>query len=216
VKTFIHHDIPRLERVDSERGRTYLTPTGNKYPSVTSVVGLHSAQHIQAWRDRVGHAEADKITKRASKRGTAIHALAEQFLLGENVQASMFDVEMWSSIKPHVDKIDNIHCLETQLFSHKLQVAGTVDCIGEYDGKMSVIDFKSSSKVKTRDMIHNYFMQTACYSFMFWELTGIAVPDLVIIMGVDEGGPLIFKERSADWIKPFKALRADYKAYKGI
>jgi hypothetical protein len=216
MKTFITHDFPKLNRIDSPRGRVYETPTGEKYPSVTAVTGLISQQSIQEWRKRVGEEEADRISSKASKRGTAIHELCEGYLLGKNPEATPFDHEMFSSLKPYLDKIDNIHCLETQLYSHHLKVAGTVDCIGEYEGKLHVIDFKTSAKPKERDWIHGYFMQTSAYAVMFEELTGIPVGRLLIVMGVDDHEPMIFQEKRNDWIRHFRTVREDYYNYKGI
>jgi genome maintenance exonuclease 1 len=216
MKTFIQHDIPSLKRIDHHTGRTYLTPTGERYPSVTSVVGLHKAKQIQEWRARVGEAEANRVSKRASSRGTAIHSLCEDYLKTGNVTPSMFDHEMFESLRPFLDKIDNIHCLETQLYSHHLQVAGTVDCVAEYDGKLHIIDFKTASKPKERDWIHDYFMQAAAYAVMFEELTGLPVGYLLIIMGVDDHEPLIFREKRNDWIGDFKEMRAEYARVKGI
>lgn len=216
MKTFFKHDFPSLKRVDSEGGRSYLTPTGRAYPSVTSVVGLHKAQQIQEWRQRVGAEEANKISKRASNRGTSIHALCENYLLDNEFEIPLPDVEMFSSMRPLLDRIDNIHCLETQLYSHHLEVAGTVDCIAEYEGKLHVIDFKTASKPKQRDWIHDYFMQTSAYAVMFEELTGIPVGRLLIVMGVDDHEPLVFQEKRNDWIGEFKLLRADYKKAKGL
>lgn len=215
MKTFIQHDIPKLKRVDGNGTRVYETPSGQAYPSVTSVVGLLKQQSIQEWRNKVGHEQANKISKRASSRGTAIHSLCESYLLTGNADPSMFDYEMFHSIKPHLDKIDNIHCLETQLYSHHLEAAGTVDCIAEYDGKMCVIDFKTASKLKQRDWIHDYFMQASAYAVMFEELTSIPVPQVVIIVGVDDHQPQLFREKRNDWIFKFRELRAEFKQLKG-
>lgn len=215
MKTFIQHDIPKLKRIDSPTGRVYETPGGKNYPSVTSVVSLHSQDGIKQWRARVGEEEASRITTRASKRGTSIHSLCEDYIKTGKAVPDMVDVEMFGDLVPHLDKIDNVHCLETQLFSHHLQVAGTVDCIGEYDGKMSVIDFKTSAKPKRKEWIHGYFMQTSAYAVMFEELTGIPVTNLVIIMGVDNHEPVIFQEKRNDWIKEFIELRSQYRAVKG-
>lgn len=216
MKTFIQHDFPQLKRVDSEGGRSYLTPTGQAYPSVTSVVGLHKAKQIQEWRNRVGAEEANRVSNKASKRGTSIHSLCENYLLGNEFEVPLPDAEMFSSMRPFLDRIDNIHCLETQLYSHHLQVAGTVDCIAEFDGKLHVIDFKTAGKPKQRDWIHDYFMQTSAYAVMFEELTGIPVGRLLIVMGVDDHEPLIFQEKRNDWIGQFKDLRAQYKSAKGL
>lgn len=206
----IPHDIPKLVRVDSEKGRTYQTPSGNAYPSVTSVLGLLGKAEIIEWRKRVGEEEANRVSARAAHRGTAIHTLCENYLLNTDVNPGPFDLETFNSIRPFLDKINNVHCLETQLYSDYLQVAGTVDCIAEYEGKMSIIDFKTSKRLKTRDDIHAYFMQTAAYAVMFEERTGIPVGKLVIIMAVDDEKPLVFIEKRDDWIHHFIQLRQDY------
>ena len=216
MKNFIQHDFPTLKRIDSENGRTYRTPNGEAYPSVTSVVGLHKAQQIQEWRNRVGAEEANRVSSKASKRGTAIHSLCEDYLKTGVAEPALPDWEMFSSMKPFLDRIDNIHCLETQLYSHHLEVAGTVDCIAEFDGKLTVIDFKTASKPKERDWIHDYFMQTSAYAVMFEELTGIPVGRLCIIMGVDDQEPLIFHEKRNDWIFEFRKMREQHKRIKGL
>lgn len=216
MKTFIQYDFPQLQRIDSEGGRSYLTPTGAAYPSVTSVVGLHKAKQIQEWRNRVGAEEANRVSSRASKRGTSIHSLCEDYLKTGSAEPPLPDAEMFGSLRPLLDRIDNIHCLETQLYSHHLQVAGTVDCIAEFDGKLSVIDFKTAGKPKQRDWIHDYFMQTSAYAVMFEELTGIPVNRLLILMGVDDHEPLVFQEKRNDWIFQFRDMRSEYKRLKGL
>ena len=217
MKTFIHHDIPKLLRSTSSDGtRVYETPSGSAYPSVTTVTGLHSAKGIAEWRARVGNEEANRISGRASARGTRIHQYCEDYLRGNIFEADMFDLQMFNSIKPLLDQVDNIHCLETPLWSDFLQVAGTVDCIAEFQGKLSVIDFKTSSKPKDRDDIHNYFMQTAAYAVAFEERTGIPIGRLVIIMAVDNDNPRWFIEKRDNWIGGFRKLRLDYKNLKNI
>lgn len=206
----IHHDIPELARIDSANGRVYQTPSGKAYPSVTSVLGLLGKAEILEWRKRVGEEEANRISARAARRGSSIHSLCEDYLLNKEVKPGPFDLDTFKSILPYLDKIDNIHCLETKLYSDFLQVAGTVDCIAEYEGKLSIIDFKTSKRVKTRDDIHGYFMQTAAYAVMFEERTGLPVGRLVIIMSVDDENTLIFKEKRDDWINRFIELREDY------
>ena len=206
----IHHDIPKLVRVDSPEGRKYQTPSGKSYPSVTSIVGLLGKAGIAEWRARVGEEEANRISARAARRGTHIHSLCEGYLRNEEVKPGLFDLETFDSIKPLLNRINNIHCLETQLYSDYLQVAGTVDCIAEFDGKMSVIDFKTSGRVKSRDDIHSYFMQTAAYAVMFEELTQIPVDRLVVIMAVDDEGSFLFIEKRDDWIDKFIEVRKDY------
>ena len=141
MKQFIHHDIAKLVRDTLPDGRrVYVTPDGNKYPSVTSVTGLQAKKGIEQWRKRVGTEEADRITNRALSRGTRIHEHCENYLKLGAATPDIFDQEMFGSIRPLLDKIDNIHCLETPLWSDHLQTAGTVDCIAEFEGKLSVID----------------------------------------------------------------------------
>ena len=216
MKTFIQHDIPSLVQINESGGRLYKTPTGEKYPSVTTVVGLQSASKVQEWRKRVGNEEANKVSARASKRGSSVHSLCEHYLLDTPKEPEVWDKEMFNTLIPHLELINNIHCLEARLFSHRLKVAGTVDAIAEYDGKLCVIDFKSSSKVKKKEWISNYFMQTAAYGMMFWELTGIAIDEVCIIMGVDDHDALIFQEPLRPWLEEFRNARRYYYDVKGI
>ena len=213
MKTTFHHivhDIPKLIRVDTENSRLYQTPSGRAYPSVTSVLSILGKREIMEWRKRVGEEEANRISGRAKSRGTAVHSLCESYLRNEKVEPGPFDLDTFRSLQPLLDRIDNIHCLETQLYSNYLQVAGTVDCIAEFDGKTSVIDFKTSTRVKSRDDIHGYFMQTSAYAVMFEELTKIPVGRLVILMSVDNEDPLVFVEKRDDWIDQFIKIREDY------
>lgn len=216
MKTFIHHDIPSLVQINSDGGRVYQTPTGEKYPSVTTILGFFREKSIKEWRARVGDEEANRISARASKRGTAVHTLCENYLLGKPNNIDMFDQEMFNTLVPHLNRIDNIHALEAKLFSHKLKTAGTVDCIGEYNGELSIIDFKSSSKVKQREWISNYFMQCAAYGMMFWELTGIPINKLTVIIGVDNHDALVFQEPLKPWLETFRKVRLEYYMWKGI
>ena len=217
MKTFIHHDFAKLERITNTDGRrVYVTPEGNSYPSVTSITGVNSTFNKNAWMQRVGVDEANRITQRALDRGTRVHSLCENYLLGNELQVDMFDIEMWTSMRKLVDRIDNIHCLETPLYSDFLKAAGAVDCIGEFDGKLSVIDFKTSSRVKERDDIYNYFEQTAAYSVMFEERTGIPIGRLVILMAIDDDEPRVFVEKRDSWIAGFRKSRLDYKHKFGV
>lgn len=213
----ISQEYPTLKRVTSKDGtRVYETPTGNKYPSVTTVTGLLKKDIILEWRKRVGEEEANRISSTAARRGTRIHTLCEKYLLNQEVPLGMFDKEMWNSIKPLLNDINDIYALEQPLYSNHLQVAGTVDCIAKYKGKLSVIDFKSSRRLKIREDIHDYFIQCSAYAVAFEEMTNIPVSRLVILMGVDDEKPLVFNERRDDWIEEFKTLRLEYKRIKGI
>jgi len=214
--THIEHNFPTLQRIDGEHGRVYQTPSGKSYPSVTSVTGLLNKKAIQEWRDRVGAKVANEISTRAAKRGTSIHKLCEDYLSNKGDTSDIFDQEEFTHIKPYLHKINNIHCLEDKLYSDHLGVAGTVDCIAEYEGKLSVIDFKTSSKPKTREMIANYFMQTSAYAVCFEELFGRPIERMLIIMSVKDQGIDIFEGKRDDYIDGFKKLRIEYKQWKGI
>ena len=217
MKTFIHHDLPKLERDTKPDGtRLYKTPSGLSYPSVTTITGLHNKKAIMEWRKRVGEQEATRISTTAAKRGTKVHQLCEDYLRGELDEPDIFHKEMFDSIRPLLDQIDNIHCLEDPLYSDHLQVAGTVDCIAEFQGKLSVIDFKTSSRPKDRDDIHNYFMQTAAYSVAFEERTQIPIGQMVVIMAVENDDPRWFIEKRDNWIGGFKKLRLEYKNKFGL
>lgn len=213
----IRYDIPKLERITSPDGsRVYKTPSGNAYPSVTTVTGLLKKHAIMEWRKRVGEAEATRISTTAAKRGTRIHSLCESYLNNEDTNPDIFDVMTFKSLQPYLNKIQDIHCLETPLYSDHLEVAGTVDCIAKYEGKVSVIDFKTSRRVKSRDDIHDYFMQCSAYAVAFEERTGVPVGNLVILMSVDDDDPLVFIEKRDTWIGKFIDLRKEYKSCKGI
>ena len=205
-----------MERSTVDGVRVYKTPSGRAYPSVTTITGLLKRQAIQEWRERVGSEEANKISTRAATRGTRIHSLCENYLSNKESTPNYLDHELWQAIKPHLERINNIHALESRLYSDHLEVAGTVDCIAEYDGKLAVIDFKTSARLKEKDDIHDYFMQCSAYAVAFEERTSIPVNNLIVIMGVDNEGCITFTEKRDNWIEGFIKLRKEYKQWKNI
>lgn len=215
MKNFIKHDFGQIKRIDSPSGRVYATPTGAAYPSVTAITGQLGADVFAAWRARVGEEEANRVSSRAARRGTAIHTLCEEYLKGNSPEPSMFDRQMFQTMVPHLERIDNIHALESKLWSDHLQVAGTVDLIAEYAGRLSIIDFKTSKRRKTKEDIPAYFLQTAAYAVAFEERTGIPVSRLVIIMGVDDEDAVVYTDRRDNWIDQFIALREQYRSLTG-
>lgn len=213
MKTFNHidHDIPKLKRVTNDDGsRLYQTPEGNAYPSVTTITGQLKKKAIMEWRQRVGEEVANQISRKASSRGTRVHSLCEDYLSNNEVTIDMFDQHMWESFKPLLDRIDNIHALETPLYSDHLRVAGTVDCIAEFDNRLSVIDFKTSSRPKRSEDISDYYMQASAYAVAFEERTGIPVDRLVILMAIDDHEPMIFVQKRDTWVNDFISLRNSY------
>lgn len=198
-------ELPELVRIDGEQ-RHYLTPTGEKYPSVTTVLDKTSDKsHLIAWRKRVGEEEANRRTKRATTRGTAVHTLCEKYVLNQSIDLSKempFNVQMFKQLEYFLHmNVNDIRGSESSLFSHKLKVAGSCDLIASYREQPAIIDFKTSNKSKRKDWIENYFMQAAMYSFMFWEMTQILHPKLVIAIAVEEEDQAqVFVEDVNDWI----------------
>lgn len=194
----IEVDLPNLERETIDGVRYYKIPGESelrKFVSVTSVTSHYNKEKFAEWRRRVGEEKANKITKAATTRGTAMHSLIESYLMNEDLPSVdplpkfLFDVA-----KSELDKIDNIIAIERSMYSDYFHIAGTVDTIANYDGKLSVIDYKSSEKPKPREWIENYFVQASAYTFMLKELTGIEVEQLVIIMSCENGEIITYIE----------------------
>jgi len=187
----------------TDTGRTYKCPDGSSFNSVTTVLKVLSEDAIQAWRRRVGEDVANKIGVRAANRGTAVHSIIERYL-DNNVEYDkdvMPDVlSTFKDVQPILDEhISEILGLEAPLYSKHLKLAGRVDCVGVFDNKLSIIDFKTSRKLKKKEWIHNYFAQASAYAIMFEERTGIPVPQLVILIAVDNEQPQVFIEKRDDW-----------------
>ena len=183
-------------------GRFYTLPDGTKLPSVTTVMGAQKKDAIMKWRKRVGEAEANKISAKATKRGNGVHTLCERYLKNEPLGEIMPDAkEMFVDLKPTLNRINNIHYLETALWSKQLGVAGRVDCIAEFDGVLSVIDFKTSKRIKKEEDIEDYFWQTSAYALMYEELIGTPINDLIIIMAVEDVGCHVFHQKVEDHIE---------------
>ena len=195
--------------------RYYTLEDGTRLPSVTTVLGAMKKDAIMAWRKRVGAAAANAISKKATGRGTNVHTLCERYLNNESLGDVMPDAkEMFVSLKPLLNRINNIHYQECALWSKQLGMAGRVDCIGEFDGKLSVIDFKTSKKIKSKEQIEDYFWQTAAYSLMYEELIGTPIDNLVIIMAVEDEPPLLFIEKTQDHIDGLVKAIQFYKDQK--
>lgn len=185
---FDQFKFPKLERAEIDGKRMYVSPSGIPYPSVTTVLSEYSREGIEAWKKRVGEAEANRVSRHSSERGTGVHEAVEKFLLNEPVKTIGMNPlvkTLYVQMKPELLMIDNIYCLETSLYSDVLRLAGTVDCIAEFNGELTVIDFKTSKRLKTREQIENYFMQCCAYAIMFEEHTGIRINRGLIIIGTD-------------------------------
>lgn len=220
-KTFEHDwvETQTLKQINTEVGRRYADENGVRYPSITTVLGqTKDMSALFEWRRRVGEEKANAISRNATKRGTSMHKLCERYLKNEVVEAPMptaaEDLEfedigtgdwtagqlMFSSIRPLLDDIDRVRILEKAMVSHNLKVAGTVDCVAEYQNELSIIDFKTSRRPKKKENIEDYFMQGAFYYSAFYELTNELPKQIAIMISVQDGTNQLFTARGKEII----------------
>ncbi len=216
---FKHIDVtlPKLERETIDGVRYYKVPDDEellRLVSITSVTSHFNKEIFINWRKKVGEEEAEKITKAATSRGTDMHSLVENYLDNKDLPpvAPMADF-LFKIAKTDLKRINNIYALEGSLYSKQLGIAGTVDCIAEYDGELAIIDFKTSKKPKPREWIEHYFVQCMAYGCMLYELTGISVKKLVIIMACENGECVVYEER--DKSKYIKLLTEYIRKFVG-
>lgn len=210
-------DLPDLEQVNTPDGRFYKTPSGVLYPSVTTVLGVEPKPEIDRWRKSIGEAEADRVTERACVRGTLVHKMCEDHLMGKEVKPpNVYDEMTYKSLLPHLEKVSKVYSIEGRLYSDKLKSAGSVDLVAEYDGYSSVVDWKTSTRLKHKEEIHSYFKQTAAYSYMFWERTGIVVSRLVIVMAVDFDKAKVYIESPKTWLPEYIKARKKFQEIRGF
>ena len=207
-----------LKAETTPEGRRYITPEGESYASVTTVLTEYNKKAIMEWRERVGEEEANKVSAQASSRGTRVHSLCETYLKNElspmKLSTMMPDAkELFYKIKPFLDThIGRVYALEQALYSDELRIAGRVDCIAEWDDKLSVIDFKTASKEKNEDWIENYFMQCSAYAEMFEERTGKPIDQIVVAIAVANGNPQIFVKEKQDYLRGLNYFIDEYYA----
>ena len=199
----------------SER-RLYVAPDGSRYPSVTTVLSILSEDSIREWRNRVGEEVANQISTRAAGRGTLVHSIIEGYLKNEDTTNYLPHIrQSLENIRPILDRsIGKIFGLETALYSRHLGMAGRCDCIAEFDGVPSIIDFKTSRKVKKKEWISNYFAQMSAYAIMFEERSGMPITNTVVIMDVDGHEPLVFKEHRDNYTELLLNTKAEYDRRK--
>ena len=215
---FHHEWFPelQLEQVNTDNGRFYVTPEGNRYQSVTTFLGKSDKEGqaaIRAWKDAVGEAEANAISKRATTRGSTLHDSIENYLLNHTVhidKRNLLALNLFKSMKPVLNRIQNIRLLEDRLYSDTLKLAGTIDCCGEWDGKLSVIDFKTSNHRKDKEEIDSYFLQCTIYSLMIEELFKVKIDQLVILMAVEFEKPVIHIDSRKNRLKPLAKLVKEF------
>ena len=185
-------ELPKLETVNIDKKRFYVTPEGNKYPSITTVLSGRSKQGLMEWRKRVGEDVANHIARTAANRGTKVHHMCEDYLNNnfdeDKHKKDFLAYCLFGQLKNQsLKNIDNIHFQEVALWSDKYKIAGRVDCIAEYNGKLSVIDFKTSSKPRKEEYNENYYIQASAYAEMHEEQTGTPIDQVVILVVTEDG-----------------------------
>ena len=213
VKTFTHNpvpvEMPDLKTDMSEGFRQYVLPSGGKYHSVTTVTGHKKSEFFKEWRRK-----NPKESRRVLTRGNKLHTAIENYLNNEEDFLSNLgpnEYILFEQLLPELNSIDNITCQEVALWSDMLELAGRVDCIGEYNGKMSVIDFKGSTRNKRKEDIDNYFMQATAYAIMWQERTGIKIDNIAILMSCEDGTVSVFESSPMKHTRDLFQCIQDYK-----
>ena len=215
---FIELDKTLLPKTKGKRidGFRFYNIDGKNYPSITTVLGIRKTEQLKGWREKIGENVANWEMGRAARRGKSFHTLVEQYIKGETPSIrDVLPLGLFKLLKPYIDQIDNIHLLEAIMYSKKLTVAGQVDCVAEYNGKLSVIDFKTANKERQEDWIDNYFLQTTAYAHMYEETFGTPIEQIVILIASEDGTTQAFIKNIADYEKELgKAIQGFYKYYE--
>ena len=215
-KKFTHNTVDitgTLTEVSQDGKRFYSTPEGT-FPSVTTVVGFEKQKFFAEWRER-----NPEESKRVTSRGTKFHSIIENYLNNQEINLDEMhsgSKALFLLLKPELDKIDNIVALETPLWSTTLGLAGRTDCIAEYDGKLSIIDFKASTKEKRERDIDNYFAQATAYALMYQERTGKIIDNFAILIACEDGLKQVFQGNPLKYVKDLKRLIVKYRKQNGI
>ena len=209
--------FPELEVHNIKGLRFYETPTGEKYPSITTVLGKQPGKQkgLQEWRERVGVAQAQIISGKAARRGSVFHNIVENYLQDEDIsdfkQQHFMAWCMFGEMKPYLDeKIKVIVLQEQTMFSPKYKVAGRCDLIGVYNDKLAVVDFKTTTTPKKEEWIEDYFIQCSAYASMYEEHTGESVEDIAIMMVAEDGEIQLFEKKTADYLPKLEELMDNF------
>ena len=223
VRTTLY-DIPELENIQlktetRDGKRHYIDDAGNAYPSVTTVAGLLTRDHIKLWRERVGEKEANKVSTMAARRGTKFHQHVEDYLRKEKEFIEFDNIlqeGMFKAVQPILDEIVPL-ALEAPLWSPNLKMAGRVDCVGMFEGKLCIIDFKSSAKMKEEHMAEPWFIQMTAYALMVEELTGHPIEECMALVGVEGMNTFqMFFCNPVEYVDKLVDLRRQYTNLYGV
>ncbi len=207
-------EFEELQTTNIDGQRVYKTPDGS-FPSITTVLGRKKAQFFKEWRERIGEEEANKITTKATRRGTSMHTVVENYLANKSDYFGKSQpnvIELFNTIKPIIDShLDNIAGIEIPLWSKQLGVAGRCDCVADWKGEKAILDWKTSNKIKKKEWCEDYFLQATAYSIMFEERTGIPINSIVIVMAVENEEPQLFEEKTPDYWKLLETTLKEWK-----
>lgn len=209
----INETTDSLTEIQKSGKRFYSTPDG-EFPSVTTVVGYGKQNFFAEWRRK-----NPEESRRVLARGTKFHSIIESYIKNEDIDVeNMFPnfKALFTLLKPALDNIDNIAAIETPLWSKILGLAGRTDCIAEYNGKLSIIDFKASTKEKRKQDVESYFLQATAYALMYQERTGIIVNNFVIMIACEDGLSQVFEDNPIKYVKKLKKAINHYRSEVGI
>jgi hypothetical protein len=217
-KTFNHvstRHLPSINRVNIDGKRHYTTPAGELI-SITSLLSSSVPDAIKEWRKNVGDDVANYVMRTAANRGNKVHKLVEAYLSNRNLgnillQNGVLATGLFNLMKPALNSIDNVRKLEQPLYSTNLGVAGTTDCIADFEGQVSVIDFKTASKMRDGDLFNNYMLQTTFYSIAWNELTGEQIDQIVILMVSEDGKMRATKDKPKNYVAELKSLIENWR-----
>ena len=209
-------NLPEIKATTTDGVRLYETPEGNKYPSITTVLSVRNKKGLFEWRKRVGEDVANYVARKAANRGTSVHHMCEDYINNdfdeEKHKKKFLPYVLFNQLRESVlQKIDNIYAQECGLYSDKYKVAGRVDCIAEYDGKLSIIDFKTSSKERSDDWNESYYIQASAYAEMFEERTGIAINQVVILVVTEDGVVQEFVKNKTEYLPLLSDVIKEWK-----
>ena len=215
MKTFdhvkLHEELPEIYTETINKKRYYVTPEGNKYPSITTVLSGRNKEGLVKWRQNVGNDVANQIMREAAKRGTAVHTLVENYLNNEELsKQDVLPLALFSILKPELDNINNIRIQEGGLYSDHYGVAGRVDCIADYKNVLSVMDFKTSRQEKKEEWIENYFIQGSAYCEMYEERFNQPIEQVVILVVTEDGAVQTFKKSKHDYLPLLQSAIKDF------